>query len=64
LGTEWDPYRPSGTGLGLSTVRQLLARYNATVDAESWQGEGSEFKIAIPVHNLEAVVDANKKADE
>ena len=46
---ETDSGRPSGTGLGLSAVRQLLARYGADITVESELGKGSEFTVSIPV---------------
>lgn len=48
-GADSDPRKPSGTGLGLSTARQLLNKYNATITVESRVGEGSEFCIHFPV---------------
>jgi PAS domain S-box-containing protein len=44
-----DPRKPSGTGLGLSTTRQLLSKYDASITVESRSGEGTEFCIHFPV---------------
>ncbi len=48
LGEE-DQNGPSGTGLGLSTARNLLNRYDATIEVDSKLDRGSEFRIRIPV---------------
>lgn len=46
---EANRLRPSGTGLGLSTARQLLAKYGVAIEVDSHVGRGSEFHIVIPV---------------
>lgn len=55
---ETEPGRPSGTGLGLSAARQLLARYGADITVESEPGKGSEFTVSIPVKSLSDVPDS------
>jgi len=40
--------RPTGTGLGLSTVQKLLAPYGARFEIESMDGKGTSFTICIP----------------
>jgi signal transduction histidine kinase len=47
---DLEQFKPSGTGLGLSTTRHLLTRYNATLDVTSEIGRGSEFRINIPLN--------------
>lgn len=44
-----DSVRPSGTGLGLSTVHQMLSKYGVTIEVNSQEGEGTEFILSIPV---------------
>ena len=39
-----------GTGLGLSIVRHIALLHNGTAEVESHAGEGSIFKIIIPVN--------------
>jgi two-component system NtrC family sensor kinase len=48
--TEAAPGEPTGTGLGLSTSRNILARYGAEMSVESEPGVGSTFTVSIPLH--------------
>jgi PAS domain S-box-containing protein len=38
-----------GTGLGLYITRELVRRMNGRVDVESLEGEGSTFRVELPV---------------
>jgi signal transduction histidine kinase len=38
----------AGTGLGLSTVRRVLAAANGGIAARSTPGEGSVFTVTLP----------------
>jgi two-component system, OmpR family, phosphate regulon sensor histidine kinase PhoR len=38
-----------GTGLGLAIVRHIAIAHGGEVSVESWEGEGSTFKIRIPL---------------
>jgi PAS domain S-box-containing protein len=49
LAGQGDEDEPSGTGLGLSTVRRLLEPYGAKFDVESEVGQGTTFIISLPV---------------
>lgn len=40
---------PSGTGLGLSTAQELMSNYGGRIEVESVMGEGTTFRIVIPV---------------
>lgn len=40
---------PTGTGIGLDSVRSLLKPYKAEISFDSKLGEGTEFTIKIPV---------------
>ncbi|MBU0509991.1 response regulator [bacterium] len=44
-----DAERPTGTGLGLSTVQKLLAPYGARYEISSEVGTGTTFCICVPV---------------
>jgi signal transduction histidine kinase len=47
-----DPARArttGGSGLGLAVVRELMARMNGRVQAESTQGRGSTFVLELPI---------------
>jgi len=39
----------SGWGLGLDIVRRLVRRMDGTIDVESRAGEGTEFRLRLPV---------------
>ena len=38
-----------GTGLGLAIVRRVVERYRGRIDVESELGEGSTFRVALPI---------------
>ena len=40
---------PTGTGLGLSTSRNILSRYGAEISVESEPGNGAHFTVTIPL---------------
>jgi PAS domain S-box-containing protein len=40
---------PTGTGLGLSTSRNILSRYGAEISVESEPGDGAHFTVTIPL---------------
>jgi CheY-like chemotaxis protein len=51
LGRIFDPYfttKPTGSGLGLSTVFSILKRHEGHIFVESTQGTGTTFTIYIP----------------
>jgi len=43
------PGEPTGTGLGLSTCRQILKEYGAEISVRSKVGEGTTFTIKVPI---------------
>jgi signal transduction histidine kinase len=49
-----QPGEPTGTGLGLSTSRGILARYGAEIEVDSAPGEGSTFTIHFPLNRKSA----------
>ncbi|HID10395.1 MAG TPA: PAS domain-containing sensor histidine kinase [Candidatus Latescibacteria bacterium] len=40
---------PTGTGLGLSTCRQILKEYGAEISVRSKLGEGTTFTVKVPI---------------
>lgn len=38
-----------GTGLGLSIVKQLIDQFGGTIQASSVEGEGTQFKVTLPI---------------
>jgi two-component system sensor histidine kinase HydH len=40
--------KPSGTGMGLSIVQQIISQHNGTINVESESGKGTKFIIEIP----------------
>ena len=42
-----------GTGLGLSIAYGIIEEHGGTISVDSWPGEGSEFKIVLPLQRLE-----------
>ena len=45
-----NPNEPVGTGLGLSTSRNILSRYGGEIRAESEAGDGATFTVTIPLN--------------
>ena len=41
--------KPSGQGMGLSLVSDVVREHRATIIVESEQGEYTEFRISLPI---------------
>lgn len=41
-----------GTGLGLSISRSIIERHHGSIEVESKLGEGSTFRIVLPLHRV------------
>jgi signal transduction histidine kinase/CheY-like chemotaxis protein len=41
--------KPTGTGLGLATVRQLIQHYGGRIELETAVGEGAAFRLWVPL---------------
>ncbi|MFC1889968.1 sensor histidine kinase [Thermodesulfobacteriota bacterium] len=55
LAKIFDPFfttkkHEGGVGLGLSVSSNIIRTFNGTIEAVSTQGEGSTFKIALPMY--------------
>jgi two-component system cell cycle sensor histidine kinase/response regulator CckA len=46
--------KAAGTGLGLSVVRDLVARSEGSVQVESTRGRGTRFRVFFPIASLRA----------
>lgn len=56
--------KAKGTGLGLAVTHKILQAHGATIDIDSKQGLGTEFKITFPlkvVENQTVASENNKK---
>jgi PAS domain S-box-containing protein len=47
---EAEPGEPTGTGLGLASTRNILARYGAEISVKSILDEGTTFTIRFPLN--------------
>ncbi|MFO1092576.1 MAG: ATP-binding protein [Planctomycetaceae bacterium] len=41
--------KPNGSGLGLPTVKRIIAAHGGTIECQSEKGRGSRFTICLPV---------------
>ena len=41
--------KPNGTGLGLGIAKKVLDAHRGTIEVSSRTGEGTEFRVAIPL---------------
>jgi signal transduction histidine kinase len=41
--------KPSGTGLGLTLIQQIITEHGGTIDCQSAQGKGTTFRIFLPL---------------
>jgi PAS domain S-box-containing protein len=56
LGTDGLTDKPVGTGLGLAICREIVTHYRGAIWAESHLGQGTTFKFALPVEEMEVAV--------
>lgn len=49
-----DSVKISGTGIGLSLVREIVQLHGGAVAVESVEGKGSKFSIRLPLKNITA----------
>jgi len=57
----WEPFFTTkgdrGTGLGLDVVRAIVEAHRGVIDCESQPGEGTEFRIRLPVADRTSIGD-------
>ncbi len=46
-----DDDRPTGTGLGLASCREMIASYGGTIRVESKEGCGTTFTVVLPLYD-------------
>jgi signal transduction histidine kinase len=54
--------KPNGTGLGLGIAKKVLDAHRGTIEVSSRTGEGTEFRILVPL--AEAARDYSRNGDE
>jgi len=47
--TPWFTLKKEGSGMGLYMVQQVLQAHNGEIEFESQEGEGTEFRLFLPV---------------
>lgn len=46
---DYRKFNTRGTGIGLSLTKDLVILHNGTIDVESVEGEGTVFRVVLPV---------------
>jgi signal transduction histidine kinase len=63
----FDPYfttKKKGTGLGLSIVHNILTQHGGSIDVSSWLGEGTIFRIILPLASSGESDNGDAKAED
>ena len=47
---DYRKHNTTGTGIGLSLVKNLVDLHHGQISVESHKGEGTTFTVLIPVH--------------
>jgi PAS domain S-box-containing protein len=53
--------KPDGTGLGLPIVQQIVSEHRGTIDYESVPGQGTTFKVSLPLSTKRTPASPAKK---
>ncbi|MBL0713667.1 MAG: response regulator [Desulfosarcina sp.] len=69
LGRIFDPYfttkvKGKGTGMGLAVVHGIVKSYGGEIQVESQPGQGSSFRVFLPVADVKHSVDKGPRAFE
>jgi signal transduction histidine kinase len=51
----------SGTGVGLSMVRQIIRAHGGDVEVQSVVGQGSRFRLVMPIINSQLPISNSQK---
>ena len=54
--------KPAGSGLGLAVVKSIVERYEGTIEVFSKPGEGTMFRISLPVGKAEKTCESRVEA--
>ncbi len=57
--TAFVTNKPSGTGLGLYLVREIVEAHDGSVHIESGEGQGTTVYITMPIHKEEEMMDVH-----
>ncbi|NIP43623.1 MAG: hypothetical protein GWO41_13685 [candidate division Zixibacteria bacterium] len=52
----FDPFyttKSRGSGLGLATTKAIVEEHNGTIEAKSTEGQGTTFRISLPIEGTE-----------
>lgn len=65
----FEPYfttkkKGQGTGLGLAMVQGIVARSGGAITVASKTGQGTSFRVFLPVHEGDTPVSKQKKVDQ
>jgi len=63
----WEPFfttRTHGTGLGLALARRIIEEHGGRIEVESTVGEGTTFRIFLPVHGALRAADSQERSVE
>ena len=54
-GPQREDHNSSGSGIGLSLVKEYVELYKGTISVQSEPGKGSQFSLTIPLEDLQSI---------